>query len=321
MAMTNPYCNTTTDLQYVLADIEQFNGIRTIETFTATSGQDKTFDKRATGHVGIVYEDGVPLTEKTSIATVQATASTYWYDSTNDILYVHCSDDADPDTHTITVASEDWATLKTFMSERAFQQLENMLDPKYPRPLPFAAEQYNDKNYDSDIVEAAARLTCINIIRHTKPDSKLIKRLQDAVWNAKEEIGVIWEYSKGLRTFSFECTGDQFNGNVKTITRDASSSGLIYVVGSGNRSSREVISVKIVVGGAVKTATWKYSLDNQASWSSTITTSIQYMYLINDIYLKFEGTFVADDEWLITIAGDPENITSPGMHSIKMRRY
>ncbi|MBC8181493.1 hypothetical protein H8E88_10260 [candidate division KSB1 bacterium] len=320
MGMTNPYCDTTTDLQYIFSSIEKFSGLETIVTFTATSGQDKTFDKRNTGYVGIVYEDGVALTEKTSIATVQATASTYWYDSTNDILYVHCSDDADPDTHTITVAAEDWNTLKTFMSERAFQQLEGMLDKKYPNPLPFAAEQYNSKNYDADIVEAAARLTCINIIRHRDPDNPLIKTLQDLVWNVKEEKGVIWEYSKGLRTFSFECTADQFNGNIKLISRDAASTGLIFLAGTGDRSNLEKISIKIVTGGAVGTATWKYSRDNQTTWSGTINSSLQYIYLTNNLYMKFSGTFVTDDEWEVNIAGDPEMLTSPGIRSIKLRR-
>lgn len=319
MAHNFPYCNTGADLQYVFNGIEKFSGIETIETFTATAGQSKTFDKRNTGYVGIVYEDGISLTEKTSIATVEATASTWWYDSTNNILYVHCSDDADPDTHEIK-AGEDWATLKTFYSERAFQQLEGLLDKKYPRPLPFAAEQYNSKNYDADIVEAAARLTCINIIRHSKPDNPLIKTLQDLVWNAEEEKGVIWEYSKGLRTFSFECTADQFNGNIKLISRDVNSTGLIFLAGTGDRSTREKIFIKIVTGGAVETATWKHSTDNKTSWSSETTTSLQYAYLINNIYMKFSGTFVANDEWEVNIAGDPEMLTSPGVRSIKLRR-
>jgi len=320
MGMINPYCNCTSDLQYIFNGIEKFSGIETIETFTATSGQDKTFDKRGTGYVGIVYEDGVPLTVKTSIATVQAAASSYWYDSTNDILYIHASGSDDPDNYTITVAAEDWATLKTFMSERAFQQLEGMLDRKYPRPLPFAAEQYNSKNYDADIVEAAARLTCINIIRHRDPDSPLIKVLQDLVWNAVDEMGVIWEYSKGLRAFSFECTADQFNGNIKLITRDAASTGLIFLAGTGDRSNLEKINILIVTGGAVGTATWKYSRDLKATYSGTINTSLQYIYLVNNLYMKFSGTFVTDDEWEVNIAGDPEMLTSPGIRSIKLRR-
>ena len=324
MAMTNPYCNVTDDLQSVFKDIENFSGLVTLESWTIVPLMSNAYYKKNVGHIGRVIQGGHinDYIEKTTLADVESNVASFNYSESYDILYIHTSDSAAPSTHTIKVHSySDWNTFKTVMANRAFQQLEGMLDNKYPRPLPFAAIQYNSKDYDSDIRDAAARLTCINIIRHTKPDSPLIKKLQDLVWNAKEEIGVIWEYSKGLRSFSFECTADQFNGNVKVITRDSSSTGLIHLAGKGDRSTREKISIKIVTGGAVKTATWKYSLDNQASWSSTITTSIQYMYLINDIYLKFTGTFVADDEWEINISGDPEQVTNPGIHSIKMRRY
>lgn len=321
MAMTNPYCNTTSDLQYVFKDIEIFNGRNTVETFTATSGQDKTFQKGNIGYVGIAYEDDAILVKKTSIAEVQATASTFWYDSANDILYIRCSDDADPDTHTIKVASQAWDTLKTFMSERAFQQLEALLDPKYPRPVPFALDQYNSLNYDSDIVECAALLTCINIIRHRDSDNPLIKTLQNRVWNAEDEIGVMWEYSKGLRSFSFECTADQFNGNVKVITRDDASTGLIHLTGTGDRSGRYKISVIISTAGAVKTAKWKYSTDNEATWSAEINTTINYVYLFAGIYMKFTGTFVENDKWQIDILGDPEQITHQGIRGIKLRRF
>ncbi len=43
-----------------------------------------------------VFEDGESYVEKTSIATVEATASTFWFDYDNRFLYVHTSDSTDP---------------------------------------------------------------------------------------------------------------------------------------------------------------------------------------------------------------------------------
>lgn len=318
MGMTYPYCNITTDLQYVYKDIENFEGKETVTDFTNTSGN--VYQLEDTGYVSKVWEDEVALTAKTSIVTVEATAGTFWYDETNDILYIHSSDSTDPDTHTIKIG-ENWKILKTFMSERAFQQLEALLDPKYPRPLPFAFDQYNSKNYDSDIIECAALLTCINIIKHKDPGHPDIKILQDRVWNVAEEIGILWEYKKGLRSFSFECTADQFDGNIYPVSLDAASTGKIWVVGTGDRSGRYNINIVIVDAGAVGTATFKYSLDNKTTYSSNILTANQYVPILSDIYLKFNGTFVADDEWLLIIAGDPEKLTHQGITGIKLRRY
>jgi len=320
MAMAYPYCNTTSDLQSVVKDIEKFSGKDTLESFTAESGQNYTYRKNGTGYVGAVYEDSVALDEQDSVANVDANAGSFWYDSTNDILYINCTDSNNPDQHTIQVAVDDWASFKTTMANRAFQQLESLLDPKYPRPLPFAQIQYNSLNYDGDIVECAAILTCINIIKHRDADNPLIETLQNRVWNAQEEIGILWEYRQGERSFSFEVTADQFNGNVEVITRDSSSSGMIYVAGQSDRSGSYRIRVKITTAGAVGTAKWKYSSDNSVTWSSEIETTNNYIPFYAGLYLKFIGTFYLNDEFEVVILGDPETVTSQKIRSIKLRR-
>jgi hypothetical protein len=320
MGMTYPYCNTTTDLQRVFKDIEKFQGIVTLSGFTLTSGQVNTYQKEFTGNIEKIFEDDIALTEKTSIADVELNAGSWFYDSTNDILYIHSSDSADPDTHTIK-AGEDWDTLKTYMSERAFMQLESMLDPKYPRPLPFAEYQYNSFNYDSDIVEAAALLTCVNIIKYTDPDNPLAEKLFKRVWDVQEDgsvLGILGEYRQGLRAFTFEATKDEFGGNIEVVSRDASSTGIIYVLGEAD--DRYNINILIVTGGAVGKATFKYSIDNKDSYSSELTTSFQYIPIIGNLYLKFQGTFVVNDEFLIKTVSDPETVLGASIQSIKLKR-
>ena len=67
------------------------------ETITLADNTTETIRKV----VSSIEEDGTALTEQSSIATVEANASSYWHDTANGKLYVHCSDGADPDTHTI----------------------------------------------------------------------------------------------------------------------------------------------------------------------------------------------------------------------------
>jgi hypothetical protein len=47
--------------------------------------------------------DGTALTAKTSIATVEGTAGTYWHDTDNALLYIHPPDDGSPNHHTVIV--------------------------------------------------------------------------------------------------------------------------------------------------------------------------------------------------------------------------
>ena len=320
MSMTFPYCNTISDLQMVFKDIEKFNGLTPRQTFVAESGN--VYRLANTGLVGNVQEDNVALTLKTSIAEVEAAAGSFWYDSTLDILYMHSTDSADPDTHTIQTSEYLWSYLKSYHANRAFQQMESMLDPVYPRPLPFTVENYNEFNYDSDIVMSAALLTCLNIIQYRDSENPMIPILQKRVWwNVEdEEQGILWEYRKGQRSFSFETTKDQFDGNIKQTVKDDNSTGLIQLVGSGDRSERCVILLYMSKSGAVGTAEYKYSINGGTTYTSAILSAYNYVHLVNGIYLKMSGTFVLDDAWQIDIAGGIEQVTNPSIKTINLKR-
>lgn len=73
--------------------------------WTLTSGRTKTYEIAEANDVKAVIEvdTGIGYNLKTSVANVEATAGTYYYDSVADKLYVHASNNADPDTHTIEV--------------------------------------------------------------------------------------------------------------------------------------------------------------------------------------------------------------------------
>lgn len=310
-----PYCNTTTDLALAFKDIEQFSGRDTIDTFTVVGGQTNTYEKHNTGYFGQVYEDGAALTAKTSIARVEATAGTFWYDSDNDILYVHSTDSADPDTHTIAAAVDDWADLKEKMCNRAMEMMESMLDKQYPRPLPFApVNQAHDGNkYDFDIVNSCAILTCALIVKHRDPENPLGDDLIKSVWNPQEESGVLWEYYTHRRAFSFETTKDAFSGQVENLTLDATSTGRIYLAGMPNQNEilRYPYRVKISTAGVPETAKYQFSSDGGLTYSTTENDTYErFTYLVAGVYIRFEGTFVDDDEWEITFADPRQEINS-----------
>jgi hypothetical protein len=75
--------------------------------WTLSSGQTKTFEVAWGSPVLSVVESdtGNGYVKETSIATVEATANTWYYDSGAGKLYVHSSNDTDPDTHVLMVLS------------------------------------------------------------------------------------------------------------------------------------------------------------------------------------------------------------------------
>jgi hypothetical protein len=321
MAQTFPYCNIHDDLQSVFKDIENFQGRDTLVTFGLVSGQTNTYSKTNTGHIGAIWDDGAALTEKTSIATVEAAAGSWWWDPTNDILYVHQTGAGDPDTSTIEAHGVGiWSAYKQRMVDRSGEQFEAFLDKKYPRPLPFARTSYEGVNYDADIVIAVALLTCSNIIKARDIDNPLWRTLYNQVWNPEDDSGIAWDYYKGRRSFSFEATKDEFDGNLERKVIGSGSTGRIWVAGNGNRSNRRKVALIITTGGAPGTAVYKISFDNKTTYTENleVLSYHNYQHLVDDIYLKFEGTFVATDEWELNSLGD-EAVTNPQLKSIAIR--
>ena len=66
---------------------------------TVTLADDSTETLRKV--LSSVEEDGTALTERDSIATVEANAGSYWHDTAAELVYVHPAGGDDPDDHTI----------------------------------------------------------------------------------------------------------------------------------------------------------------------------------------------------------------------------
>ena len=323
MPMTFPYCNIDDDLQSVYKDIEKFQGLDELSTFVLTSGQTNTFEKINTGHIGIIYDDGLALAEQNSIANVESNAGSWWWDPDVNKLYVHQTGAGDPDTSVILAQGVGiWKDFKQKIADRSFQQLDSMLDRKYPTPLPFARRSYEGVNYDADILVSAAYLICSNIIRYRDPDDPLWQTFKNMVWNTTpgEEGGIIWEHMNGIRTFSFESTQDQFDGNLQRKVKTSGSSGYIRLAGRGNRANKRKVAIIITTEGAPGTAIYKYSADEKTNFTENLNVLAggQYQHIIDDIYLAFEGTFKVLDEWELTVIGD-EVITNPTVRGAILR--
>jgi hypothetical protein len=80
-----------------------------ITGWTLTAAQTNTYQIAMASGIavrGVIESDtNNGYAKKTSIATVEATASTYWHDTANNLLYIHCSAGGNPSAHTIMVQS------------------------------------------------------------------------------------------------------------------------------------------------------------------------------------------------------------------------
>lgn len=303
------YCNLTTDLQNAYKEIEQF-AYEKIDNdlFSVVSGQ--TYSELGqVGYVGALYINRIKKTAATNAASI-AIATPYYYDSTNDILYVLT---ASIGTNEISLASADWETLAGSAREDASQELEGYLRHMIDTPFPFAKN--STKTYDRDIVRACAYLTCARIVEMDNPENKLAERLRLMVWDDIDETGIINKYVNGKKNFSFQATTQSYNGNV--IPKSQAGSGYIELAGYSDDWDSYLYEIEITKAGAVGTAEYKITKDNVVISTSNITYT-NYRHLHANTYVKFIGTFTVGDKWQIEFDGRVKRKKEAGLGSMRI---
>jgi hypothetical protein len=310
------YCNTTTDLLDCYPYLERFQGKITLEGFVLAAGQTNTYAVYGCGQIELVFDNGVPLTEKTSVALVEATAATWWYDDNNDVVYVHATDNDNlitvAQTTTLIEAGQDWDTLKTTMRNNAQQFVDSILNTRYPTPLmPRLIKTHNTQDYEYPVVRATALLTCAFLIRRRNPEDATAMALYKEAYNSNPEPGetkgILNQLKDGDIVLQEQISGREVGGfNVYPY---ASNTATAYVWFIGTYSGRmyERWRLAIDTAGAVSTATWKVSRDGGSNYDLTlqstfdVTNDDRRIYILDGIYAVFYGTFAVTDYWDIEV--------------------
>ncbi|MHB8053671.1 MAG: fibronectin type III domain-containing protein [Candidatus Aminicenantales bacterium] len=98
-----------------LGYLVEVNPAMPLQGWALTSGQTSTYETAFDEYGAVlteVHANGVALTAKTSIATVEATAGTWWHDTATKKVYVHMADGTDPINYTIIGGFWLWMTTR-----------------------------------------------------------------------------------------------------------------------------------------------------------------------------------------------------------------
>ena len=329
------YCNTTTDLRDVYPQIDQYQGKRKFSGWTATTGQSNTYQVNSTGYVEQVFDDGAQLTSRASIALTEANAGSFYYDSDNDILYVHAAGSDDLTTATITIeGGVDWDAFKSRMCNKAHEYLDGYLNTKYPTPLlpRLVKTHVSDSDYEYPVVRACALLTCAFIVGRLRPDSPVAQSIMRQAYNPAPEIGetpgIINQLLSGEMVLQEQISGRE-PGNWN-VYQNASNSGTGYVwfIGRYSGWQHEKWRLQIDTAGAPGTATYKLSYDTGSNWDYTGQVTFdpdnndRRIHIGSGVYAVFYGTFVEDDYWDIELfpMTDTVNVTAAKIGTIEAQR-
>lgn len=316
--MAKTYCNAESDLTDVFDRIDDYNSrFRLRQEFIVSAGN--VYKQYGLGKIEQLYEDNELLTEVSAVASVDASGEWY-YDSTNDLLYVQCSDDAAPSTHTME-KGVNWLTLKTRTRNEAMEILDSMLDARFPRPLPEARLYHTDSDYDIDIKKSCALITC-HLFASRAGDNKIAEKLMKQVTNT-DNNGIIDLHNSRKRVFSFEVDAEHLGHGAIEADSSNTGDGMIEIRGLFTGDTDEIWRVEMDLAGAVGTATFKYSRDKGSNWQKeNQATDNEWINLESGISIRFfhrSGTFDNGDKWDVyfTSEKDREDIV---YQTIKVHR-
>jgi len=266
------YCNITTDLSDQIPDIGRYMERRILRPFFAVAGNANTYGCRSQGQTNMVFDDGEALTLKTSIATVQATAGTWWYDVTVDTVYVHAKGSDTLTTATITIeAGEDWDGLLTRFNNRAYNRVNNYLNSVLPTPVPPRLIRHeNTDDYDSVLIEANALLTCYYIIRRRATDDALAEKLAKMVWNSNlatgEEKGLLNQLRDGDIVLTDQITARETGSFNYWPDGSNTTDTPLWIYGLYTGETYQRWRLEFDNTAATGTATFKLSRDGGTTW-------------------------------------------------------
>jgi len=253
----------------------------------------------ATHNSGVNILDGFSWTKENE----------WFYSSGDDHVFLYVASSVDPNDIQMELGS-DFATLIDDVLENASQELNTLLDARFPVPIPKAflyaeaTDGSDTPQYDPIIIRTTCYLAAANLIRSTDPMSEEADKYYSMVTNI-DESGLIDEVNLGKRKLNFEIDTTDKSGNVTEVTR----AGTMYCVetyGSYSGEFYDRIQIICTTGGVYGTA--KVSIKTYGDdklYGTEITDEIitgGLQHIAGGLYARFQGnSMTVDDRWDIEV--------------------
>ena len=213
----------------------------------------------------------------------------------------------------------------------ASMELNNLLDARYPTPLPKntqiseSAASGLTSEYDALIIKATCYICASNLIRSKDPMSEEADYYYNLVTNP-DRTGLTDRLNAGEYKLSFEVDDKDSQGSIRKITQ-AGTMQLVETAGEYYGEPYDVLRITCTTGGAYGTAKCKveyYGSDKlfgQESTDNIVTGSLDGWAGLGGLYVRFQGaSMTADDQWEIPVVSETRKISNASTGTINLSR-
>jgi len=314
MSRLTAFCNNTTDLQGVVADIDKYDRKRVLPPNWVESGTSNLYYLFNPGHVGQLYKDGA---EQTSVSDTPNANNEFEYDAGSDRLQFFMGGLSTSSMNsTVFEAGQDWDSLKTTVCKEQADRIRSYLNrPIYKRGNS-SYQGASDRDYDFIVVRINAILACADLIR--SQDAERADAIEDMATNV-EGTGLLDKLKRKEYVLWNETSFRSEGGVISEVSLDSSTTGYIEDIKLDGPPGVDYDEVRVVItsgaGGTFTVGTTsavKYDVYVKDSTGLRMSKVIDgeiingsYQPLAYGAQIRWQsGIYVASDEWGITFQSD-----------------
>ena len=317
------------DLEMYYPAFSQFDTKTQIFGWT-TTGTSNLYIARNAGLVTLLFADGEDLGDAEANSGVVNANGEWYYDSALDTVY-YFNDAASP-ANLVMEAGIDNATYFDQMLVNASMELNNLLDRRYPTPIP-KHPQYDANTagasavpeYDAIIIKATCYLCASNLLRTTGRQEEA--DYYNALVTNNENTGIVNLLNDGKGKLAYEVDSGDSKGKVTTITKNGSMD-IVELAGAYYGESYDQIEVYCDTAGAYGTAkiiVKSYGSDKLKGTTGSakiVTGGLQELH--QGLFVRFQGASMdkdsGPDKWEIDLYSETRKISNAESHSIQLTR-
>jgi len=311
------------DLEMYFPAYSQHDAKRQIFGFksTDTTNQYQAFD---TGLITMLYFDGI---EGTAVTDDPNADYEFNYSETTDSVQVFHSSTNPNDM--VIEAGIDNATYFDQMLVNASMELNNLLDRRYPTPIPKYTQYDADTThvssateYDAIIIKSTCYLCVANLLR-TNSRQEEADYYNNLVTNM-DGSGLVDRLNKGEYKLSYEVDSDDSQGKPRTITKSGSMD-IIETGGAYAGEAFDLLRITCTTAGAYGVAKIKVEYYGSDKLFGQEKTDIIVRGTLQEIhggwFCRFQGSAMAENDlWEVEVYSETRKISNAESGAIQLTR-
>ena len=316
-----------TDLEMYYPNYSSYDAKRQILGWTTLSSNKYIADN--TGLITQLFMDGADLGAAQSDAASVNSNYKWFYLSSDDRVYLY--NDASNPNDLVMEGGQDNTTYFDQMLVNASMELNNLLDARYPTPLPKVAQidqntasSSQAKEYDAIIIKMTCYICIANLLRQNE-------RMEEAdyysnlVTNA-ERTGMVDRLNAGEFKLSYEVDAKDRQGaiNNKSVS---GSMDIVETAGAYVGEKYDLLKIEATVTGAYGVGKVKvHYYGSDKIWGSEsseefVTGGLQALSGLGGLLVRFQGASISDgDTWEIEVSSANRKISNAQSSAIDLTR-